>query len=164
MIWLKSAFAAASALWLSVFAASAASLPSAEGVQARFVEALGGADAITRPHSMTLKGFNLPSEPNGKRTRIPFVIYAADFKRLEVHSVPGKGDFSFGYDGKTAWALAPGAKAQIFTGSDAESDPARCGSLLFRSRSNLLPFDGRHRGGIVLRASLLSSQGDQSLG
>ncbi|MFY9663748.1 MAG: hypothetical protein WAL67_10550 [Candidatus Cybelea sp.] len=121
MIWLKSAFAAASALWLSVFAASAASLPSAEGVQARFVEALGGADAITRPHSMTLKGFNLPSEPNGKRTRIPFVIYAADFKRLEVHSVPGKGDFSFGYDGKTAWALAPGAKAQIFTGSDAES-------------------------------------------
>jgi hypothetical protein len=121
MIWPKSPFVAVAAVWLCGLSAPAASLPSVEDVQARFVRALGGADAITRPHSMTIRGFNLAYEPNGKRTRIPFVIYAADFKRLEVHSVPGKGEFSFGYDGKTAWAVAPGAKAQLFTGSDAES-------------------------------------------
>lgn len=72
-----------------------------------------------RPHSITMKGFNIAYGPDGKRTRIRFVIYLADFKRLEVDSVPGKGDFLSGYDGKTAWSMAPGAKPQIFTGTDA---------------------------------------------
>ncbi|HEY6325215.1 MAG TPA: hypothetical protein VIW73_01690, partial [Candidatus Cybelea sp.] len=50
-----------------------------------------------------------------------FVIYVADFKRLEVHDVPGKGTGSFGYDGKIGWSLAPGGKTQILTRTDAAS-------------------------------------------
>lgn len=72
-----------------------------------------------RPRSMTMKGFNILYGANRKRTRVSFVIYLANFKRLEVDTVPGKGDFLSGYDGKTGWSMAPGSKAQIFTGTDA---------------------------------------------
>jgi hypothetical protein len=74
-----------------------------------------------RPRSMTMKGFDVAYAPNGKRIRIPFVIYVADFKRLEIHNIPGEGIASFGYDGKTGWSLAPGGTAQILTGTDAAS-------------------------------------------
>jgi hypothetical protein len=97
-------------------------LPTVDAVQARFTRALGGADAILRRRSMTMRGFNVVYGPNGNRARIGFVIYLADFKRLEIDSVPGRGDFSFGYNGKTAWSLSPGRKAQIFTGSDAATN------------------------------------------
>jgi hypothetical protein len=96
-------------------------LPTVNAVQAGFIRALGGADAIERPQSMTMKGFNIVYDSNGNHTRIPFVIYLADFKRLEIDSVFGKGDFSSGYDGNIAWSLAPGAKAQILTGTGAVS-------------------------------------------
>jgi|GEM_PF-1881539 len=95
--------------------------PAVKDVQAKFIKALGGVDAITRVRSMTMRGFGIAYEANGKHTRIPFVIYASDFKRLEVDTVPGKGNFSFGYDGKIAWALSPAGKAKVFTGTDAAS-------------------------------------------
>lgn len=112
---------AVAAVWLCCPGRADSPLPTVDAVQARFIQALGGADAIMRPHSMTMKGFNVAYGPNGKRTRISFVIYVANFKRLELDSVPGKGTFSFGYDGKTAWSLAPGPKAQVFTGTVAAS-------------------------------------------
>jgi hypothetical protein len=102
-------------------ACAGSALPTVATVEARFVQALGGAAAIVRPHSMTTSGFIVAYGASGKRTRIPFVVYAANFERLEIHTVPGKGTFSFGYDGRTAWSLAPGAKAQVFTGTDAET-------------------------------------------
>lgn len=100
---------------------SGAPLPTVGEIQARFANAIGGAAAITRPRSMTIRGANVLYLARGRQLRVAFVVYAADFKRLEIDTVPGKGQFLSGYDESTAWAMAPGSKPQIFSGADALS-------------------------------------------
>ncbi len=97
------------------------SLPSVDDVQARFVNALGGRAAIMRPHSMTMRGTYEVYGPHGKRIHVATLLYLADFKRLDVQTVPGRGRFLSGYDGKTAWALAPGGKPTVLSGQNAVS-------------------------------------------
>ncbi|HEX3670934.1 MAG TPA: hypothetical protein VHT92_04425 [Candidatus Cybelea sp.] len=97
------------------------SLPSVGEVQARFVTALGGRAAIMRPHSVTMRGTYEIYGPHGKRVRVATVLYLANFKRLDIQSVPGRGRYLSGYDGKIGWAIAPGEKPTILAGSQAVS-------------------------------------------
>jgi hypothetical protein len=106
---------------LALLGSSGESLPSVAQVQARFVRALGGSTAITQPHSMTIHGQNVLYGAHGKRTVVNYVAYLADFKRLEIDTVQGKGKYLSGYDGATAWAMSPDSKPQIFAGSVGQS-------------------------------------------
>lgn len=102
---------------LALLGSSGESLPSVAQVEARFVHALGGSAAIMHPQSMTMRGQNVLYGPHGKRTVVDYVAYLANFKRLEIDTVSGKGQYRSGYDGTTAWAMNPALKAQVFPGS-----------------------------------------------
>jgi hypothetical protein len=102
---------------LALLGSSGESLPSVAQVQARFVHALGGSTAITQPQSMTIHGQNVLYGAHGRRTVVNYVAYLADFKRLEIDTVQGKGRYLSGYDGTTAWAMSPDSKPHVFAGS-----------------------------------------------
>lgn len=97
------------------------SLPTVAQVQSKFIGAIGGTSAIARPRSMTIHGQNELYQPGGRRLRVKVLIFAADFKRLEIDSVEGRGRFISGYDGKFGWSIAPGSKPQIVAGANAVS-------------------------------------------
>lgn len=97
------------------------SLPTVAQVQSRFTDAIGGADAITRPRSLTIHGQNVLYRPNVGRLRVNVLIFAADFKRLEIDTVEGRGRFVSGFDGKIGWAIAPHSKPTIVAGANAVS-------------------------------------------
>ena len=99
----------------------ALALPTVSQVQAHFVRALGGSAAITRPQSTTTRGYNVLYGKDGKRTRVDYVIYAANFKRAEIDDVAGRGEYRSGYDGRTGWSMDPGGKPQFLSGSVNES-------------------------------------------
>jgi hypothetical protein len=94
------------------------SLPTVAEVQQRFVQAIGGEAAIMRPRSITLRGRNELYGAHGKRIQLFVLLYIAPFKRLEIDTLPHRGRFETGYDGKIAWALSPGTKPQIIAGHD----------------------------------------------
>ncbi len=97
------------------------SLPSVAEVQQRFVNALGGRAAIMRPRSVTMRSTYEVYGPHGKRVFVGIVLYLGDFKRLEIQTLPGKGRFRWGYDGKVGWAIAPSGRVSILRGPDAVS-------------------------------------------
>jgi hypothetical protein len=109
------------ALLLCGLSEPSSALPTVSQVQTRFVKALGGASAIMRPRSMTIHAKNVLYRAGGKNIVFTSIVYLGDFKKLEIDSVPDKGRFLSGYDGNTAWAVDPGKKPQIFTGSVALS-------------------------------------------
>jgi hypothetical protein len=106
---------------LSACAGRQPSQPTVAQVQSKFTDAIGGASAITRPRSMTIRGQNVLYQLGRRRMRVNVLIFAADFKRLEIDSVEGRGRFVSGYDGKTGWTISPGSKPQIVTGANAVS-------------------------------------------
>ena len=76
---------------------------------ARFVEALGGEDALRTHSSATTKGtFELPAMGSGPMT----VYQMAPDKTLATISVPGMGETVQGYNGEIGWAedLMQGAR------------------------------------------------------
>jgi hypothetical protein len=96
-------------------------LPSVDQVQDRFVNAIGGKAAIMRPRSMTLRSESELYGARGKRVRLSIVVYLANFKRVEIDTLPHRGRFESGYDGKIAWTVSPGTRPQIIRGHDAVS-------------------------------------------
>lgn len=92
-------------------------LPTVDQVEAHFISALGGASAITRPHSMTTRGQNIIFGARSKHVMVDYVIYMSDFKRLEIDDVADRGRYRSGFDGTTGWSVDPNAKPQIVTGS-----------------------------------------------
>jgi hypothetical protein len=124
MLFCKLARPGAATLLLAVAACGPprhSQLPTVAEVQQRFVKAIGGEEAIMRPRSITLRGLNELYGARGKRVWLSVVLYVAPFRRLEIDTLPHRGSFESGYDGKVAWALSPGAKPQIMTGGDTVS-------------------------------------------
>jgi hypothetical protein len=97
-------------------ATAAQALPSVQNVQARFVTALGGAQAIMRPRSMTTRGHYIAYHSNGKNTRVSFVIYSAPFKVLQIDTLPSGQHNRSGYNGEVGWSLNHDEKPQIAKG------------------------------------------------
>lgn len=118
MLFLRLARPGAATLLLALVACNGgqAPLPTVAEVQQRFVNAIGGEAAIMRPHSATLRGRNELYGAHGRRVWISILLYVAPFRRLEIDTLPHRGRFELGYDGKIAWALSPHAKPRIMSG------------------------------------------------
>jgi hypothetical protein len=118
MLLLRLARSGAATLLFALAACNAqqAPLPTVAEVEQRFVNAIGGEAAIMRPRSARLRGFNELYGAHGRRVWVSVVLYVAPFRRLELDTIPQRGSFESGYDGKIAWALSPRAKPLIIAG------------------------------------------------
>jgi hypothetical protein len=118
MLLLRIARSGAATLLFALAACNAqqAPLPTVAEVEQRFVNAIGGEAAVMRPRSARLRGFNELYGAHGRRVWVSVVLYVAPFRRLELDTIPQRGSFESGYDGKIAWALSPRAKPLIIAG------------------------------------------------
>ncbi|HEX3370050.1 MAG TPA: hypothetical protein VHS56_10790 [Candidatus Cybelea sp.] len=101
--------------------APSVSLPTVAQVQQRFVDAIGGPAAILRARSMTIRGTNTIYAAHGRQIHAGIVLYLADFKRLEIVTVPHLGRYLSGYDGKIGWSIGTHSAAQVIRGHNAIS-------------------------------------------
>ena len=97
------------------------SLPTVTQVQQRFADAIGGPAAILQPRSLTIRGSNTIYAAHGRRFHAGIVLYLADFKRLEIVTVPHLGRSLSGSDGKVGWSIGPHSAPQVIRGHDAIS-------------------------------------------
>jgi hypothetical protein len=137
------------ALALSVFLAGCATaqhtppaevtsrLPPATALIDRYVELIGGREAVLRPKSTrTLSTFEYPA--TGIRGRQE--VFAARPNRLLTHlDIPGLGDVRSGYDGEIGWVIEPMGGARIVEGGElAEMHDQAWNTALVRDPSLLI--------------------------
>lgn len=98
-------------------AAASAALPTVDQIVDKYVQALGGKEAVEKLTSTTAKGaFELPSMGVSGTAE---VLAKAPNRRYQVVSIPSFGDIRQGYDGTTAWAQDPeSGKINDLTGSE----------------------------------------------
>jgi hypothetical protein len=98
-----------------VLHAQEAGLPSAEAIRERYVQALGGRDAIERQGSRVEYGhLELPAQG----MRGTFVLYTAPPNRqLTVIELPGLGSITGGFDGETGWSNNPATGPIVLDGN-----------------------------------------------
>lgn len=96
----------------------AASLPTTREILARYVQAIGGKDAVQNVTSMTTQ---IQIEIPAAKLRFTATSYSKLFKQLDKAAVPGRGEFRSGYDGKTAWSIDPQDGARVLQGNTVES-------------------------------------------
>ena len=107
-----------------VAAVPAENLPKADQLIDKYVEALGGKDAIQKITSRVEKGTLIAGE-----MKAPVDVYAkAPDKRIAIVHMPG-GDSSTAFDGQVGWLGAPGRPAREM--SAAESDSVRIDAEIF---------------------------------
>jgi hypothetical protein len=92
-------------------AASQSPLPSGRDVINRFIEVIGGRDAIMAQGGRHMMGsFSMPSQGIGGSLD----VYAQPPNKMLVKvTVPGFGEVKTGYDGTTAWAINPMVGPQV---------------------------------------------------
>ena len=97
-------------------------LPSPKEVVARYDRALGGVESIRKHSSSTMHAMVEFPGPDVLK-KIPIVVRKrAPYLQLTTGTLPnGAGEDSSGFDGTNAWHLAPGGKAELFTGDSRES-------------------------------------------
>jgi hypothetical protein len=119
--------------------AAAQALPAADQLISRFVEAVGGRDAVLRPRaSQTTGTFELPSA--GLKADIILVSQAPD-RMASKMTIPGLGEMRTGYDGSIGWSLDPMSGARIMQG--AELDAIREQSMALASVRDASLFKSR---------------------
>ena len=99
-------------------ASEPARLPTTQEILDRYVKAIGGEDALRKVTSITTESkIEIPSA----KLHITSTSYSKLFKQLDKTVVPGDGEYTSGYDGKTAWSVEPKARARIIQGKMLES-------------------------------------------
>lgn len=83
---------------------SAAQLTTAAQVLDRYKQALGGAEAIQKVQSMTVRG---EIEGTGMAGEAKFVYQAKPFKTLYKVTRPDGTEIISGFDGKVSWTITP---------------------------------------------------------
>ena len=107
-----------------VAAVSSENLPKADQLIDKYVEALGGKDAIQKITSRVEKGTLTAGE-----MKAPVDVYAkAPDKRIAIVHMPG-GDTSTAFDGHVGWLSSPGRPTREM--SAAETDNVRMDAELF---------------------------------
>ncbi len=81
-----------------------APLKSAPAVLDRYKQALGGADAIAKVQSETVRG---EIEGTGISGKMTFIYYARPFKTLMKVTTPDGKEILQGFDGKVSWSITP---------------------------------------------------------
>ncbi len=90
------------------------SLPSAAKVLGRYVEATGQR-ALLRHQSMTVHGrYQVPA----RNLDLETVTYKKGGKLLQRIVLPDGKEYLSGYDGQTAWDLAPSGKVTLHRGKE----------------------------------------------
>jgi hypothetical protein len=79
-------------------------LQTADAVLERYKHVLGGADAIKRVQSETVRGEIEATDMQGRAT---FVYYAKPFKSLIKIKRPDGGEVTSGFDGSISWSINP---------------------------------------------------------
>jgi hypothetical protein len=101
-------------LGLLVASPAAAQLPAAKDLQAKHVQALGGAEVIKKHTMMHISGnFEVPAQ--GIAGTMEIWSMAPD-KMLSVQEIPGVGTIKAGFDGTTGWQTNPMTGASVLTG------------------------------------------------
>jgi hypothetical protein len=96
-----------------------AALPSASQVIARYVEAIGGRDAVMRhPTSRSVGTFEMPAA--GLRGEME-ILTAQPNRMVSVVNIPGLGTMRSGFDGTVGWSVDPIMGARLFSGAELES-------------------------------------------
>jgi hypothetical protein len=99
--------------------ASAQELPPAEQLVERYVQAIGGRDAVLRPQSTRMVGtFSMPA---AGLTGDLEVIAAKPNHVVTIVNVPGMGMIRSGFDGTVGWALDPMSGARLLTGPELDA-------------------------------------------
>jgi hypothetical protein len=133
---------AAAVLALAIPSAAAAQAadtsPTADAVIARYVEAIGGRQALESVQgSRTLGTFEMPAA--GVRGELEVLAGRPNLSRTTV-TIPGMGTIESGFDGTTAWTVNPITGPRVLAGSEfrqaveqAEFDAMFRDPRLFRS-------------------------------
>jgi len=115
---------AALAVALAVVPAPAAAqgsvgeLPDASAIVARYVDAIGGREAVLRAaNSRTVGRFEIPAAGIVGQLE----ILAASGKSLSRITVDGLGTISNGYDGEVGWSLDPMMGARLLEGMELQA-------------------------------------------
>jgi hypothetical protein len=99
--------------------AQAQQLPNAKDLHAKYVQAIGGPEAIKKHEQMHLIGeFSVPAQGLSGSFDLYTMLPA---KLLTVVEIGGIGQIRQGYDGTTGWQLNPMMGAQLVTGKMLDS-------------------------------------------
>jgi hypothetical protein len=95
-------------------AAQSQALPSAASLEAKFIQAIGGKDALASYSSRALYArIEIPSQG----IKGPLVVWAKAPNKLATHTIiPGLGEVRSGFDGQTGWALNPAMGPMVMEG------------------------------------------------
>jgi len=88
-------------------------LPTVEAVLDRYVQATGGAPALLRHKSMTIRS---RTENLAKHANLQTIVHCANGKLLQKTTLPDHKEFLTGYDGVTAWQIDGSGKVSIAHG------------------------------------------------
>jgi hypothetical protein len=116
----RSLTAALAVLALAPAAAVAqAPLPEASALVQRYVEAIGGRDAILRPQaSRSVGSFEMPAA--GLRGEMEVVTQAPN-RMVSKVTIPGLGEIRNGFDGTVGWELNPMTGARLLSGAELDA-------------------------------------------
>lgn len=93
-----------------------ADLPSATQVTSRFVDALGGSEALRRYESTHLFGsFGVPSQGMSGDLEVAAAAPNRFFMRI---ALPGFGEVKAGYDGEVGWSMNPAMGPMVLEGRE----------------------------------------------
>jgi hypothetical protein len=99
-------------------AASSSSLPAARALIDRYVQAIGGREAVLRHNTIRYVGtFEMPAA--GMKGDLN-VVQAAPNKMAVIMSVPGMGQMTTGFDGTTGWSINPMQGPRLLEGRELE--------------------------------------------
>jgi hypothetical protein len=95
---------------------SSSSLPAARTIIDRYVQAIGGREAVLRNNTIRYVGsFEMPAA--GVKGDLS-VVQAAPNKMAMTMSVPGMGQIATGYDGSVGWAINPMQGPRVLEGKE----------------------------------------------
>jgi hypothetical protein len=90
--------------------------PTADAVIARYVEAIGGRQALeSMQASRTVGTFEMPAA--GVRGDLEVVTARPNLNHTSI-SIPGLGTITSGFDGTTAWSVNPMTGPRVLTGTE----------------------------------------------
>jgi hypothetical protein len=99
-------------------AAASSSLPTGRAVIDRYVQAIGGRDAVLRHKTIRSVGtFEMPAAGvKGDLT----VVQAAPNRMALTMNIPGMGQMNTGFDGTTGWSINPMQGPRLLEGKELE--------------------------------------------
>ena len=115
---------------------TATSLPAGPAILARFVQAVGGRDAITRRTTMRALGtFEMPVA--GVKGQFD-LLQVAPNKMAMTMTLPGMGQLVTGYDGTTAWSVNPMQGPRVVEGRELDQIRDEAGpQAMFRATDRI---------------------------